>query len=110
MNLNLNWLTIKKIDKMLQDILIASADRQTNLHNFIFNIMPENIIKTSLEIYEDDIEKEKLKLQDQFVYIEQLLKANPTVTNLNLKDDLIKINKYFTEYFTENCKQNEKHS
>jgi len=95
----------KRIDDLLKEILISSVNRQTNLHDFIFNIMPNNILKISLEIYEDDNEKDKLKLQDQFIYVEQLLKANPSMANLNIKDDLTKINKYFTEYFTENCKQ-----
>ena len=95
----------KKIDKLLRDIITNSVNRQTNLLDFIFDTMPSNILKISLEVYEDDNEKDKLKLQDQFIYVEQLLKANPTMATLNIKDDLAKINKYFTEYFTENCKQ-----
>ena len=46
----------------MRDILTSSVNRQTSLLNFIFDIMPSNILKISLEIYEDDNEKEMFLL------------------------------------------------
>jgi len=95
----------KFIDGKIKKILTDSYNKQETLHNFIFEKLPEVLIKTTLEIYEDDGEKTKLKLQDQFEFITKIIEPQLGDSYKNIKDEMLKVYKYFTEYLTENCKQ-----
>jgi hypothetical protein len=95
----------KIIDDKIKNIMTASYNKQEILHNFIFENLPEILIKTTLEIYEDDSEKTKLKLQDQFDFIKKIIEPQLGDSYKNIREEMIKVNKYFTEYLTENCKQ-----
>lgn len=93
----------KAVDDKLINILKSSSISKDNIHEFIFTTFTENLIKVTLELYEED--NTTIILSEQFDYIIKLIESNPLVVELNIKADFINVTKYFSEYLTENCKQ-----
>jgi len=98
-----------KLNEQLKTILTSSSIGTVNIHDYIFETLVEKIVKSNLELFEDENDPDKKEnIKNYFDFIQKLISSNIVGDTSILKSNIDTIISFFKDYTEVNIKEMKK--